>query len=269
MIQTPKNISPSSTSLSFLSKWQKIIDKESTYELQVLKAKNTWGKSNKTMDDVKSKLRQMSNNTSRCNYCEDSYSDEIEHIYPKDLYPEKTYVWDNYIYACGPCNGPKSNKFSLINSNNELIDITPPRIKPENYVYTRPPKLPAALINPRDEDPLHYLMLDIITTFYFVPTPNLTPFEEKKAKFTIEVLRLNEREYLVEARKQAYGNFISRIKEYKQAKIDSRSQNELDQMKSNLLRLNHITVWEEIKRSRNHIPEITNLFNSIPEVINW
>ena len=112
-------------------------------------------------------------------------------------------------------------------------------------------------------------MLDIITTFYFVPTPNLTPFEEKKAKFTIEVLRLNEREYLVEARKQAYGNFISRIKEYKQAKIDSRSQNELDQMKSNLLRLNHITVWEEIKRSRNHIPEITNLFNSIPEVINW
>jgi hypothetical protein len=36
-------------------------------------------------------------------------TDEAEHINPKDLYLERVFDWANYLYACGPCNGPKSN----------------------------------------------------------------------------------------------------------------------------------------------------------------
>ena len=46
-------------------------------------------------------------------YCEDSVGDEVEHHRPKNLYPDHTFLWDNYLYACGPCNGPKNNRFAV------------------------------------------------------------------------------------------------------------------------------------------------------------
>ncbi|MBX3729546.1 MAG: hypothetical protein KF858_10215 [Candidatus Sumerlaeia bacterium] len=37
-------------------------------------------------------------------YCEDSRATDIEHIRPKEHYPEVAFVWENYAYACNVCN---------------------------------------------------------------------------------------------------------------------------------------------------------------------
>lgn len=117
MIQLPTDITLSNRSLYWLREWQAAIDEKTTYAAQIVEAKAKWkSKRQRTsLKEVKEKLHQMCNATNRCVYCEDSYGDEIEHIYPKDIYPSKTFIWENYLYACGPCNGPKSNNFALIN----------------------------------------------------------------------------------------------------------------------------------------------------------
>jgi len=61
-------------------------------------------KGNAIFDKIKVQLTRMDSGASRCAYCEDSVSDEVEHIFPKDLYPGRCFDWDNYVYACGPCN---------------------------------------------------------------------------------------------------------------------------------------------------------------------
>ena len=269
MLQLPNNINLTPRSKGYLGRWQNDIDVETTYEAQISKAKKTWGKSNKTFDEIKDKLRLMSNSTRRCNYCEDSYSDEIEHIYPKDIYPEKTFIWENYLYACGPCNGPKNNQFALISGDGELYDITPPRPIPDDYVYSRPRLDQVALIDPRVENPFDFLELDIVGTFRFIPSIGINAQDNLRAKYTIEILRLNDREYLVEARKQAFVNFRARLNEYIQQRDNGATQNELDNLIKGIKDSNHQTVWHEMKRFRSYINPLNQLFNNALESLTW
>ncbi|CDX61047.1 HNH endonuclease domain protein [Mesorhizobium plurifarium] len=50
----------------------------------------------------------------KCAYCESKllhiHHGDVEHIYPKSLDPEKTFVWNNLTLACEICNQNKSNK---------------------------------------------------------------------------------------------------------------------------------------------------------------
>lgn len=63
--------------------------------------------------DIKAALVQETGGN--CAYCEGeilavSYGD-VEHILPKDLFPEKVLVWNNLTLACSRCNGSKSSKY--------------------------------------------------------------------------------------------------------------------------------------------------------------
>ena len=59
---------------------------------------------------IKRALRAETNK--KCAYCESIYSHvsfgDIEHITPKSVKPENTYVWENLTLACEICNGNKS-----------------------------------------------------------------------------------------------------------------------------------------------------------------
>lgn len=51
----------------------------------------------------------------KCMYCESkishTYYGDIEHIRPKDSFPELEFEWENLGYACARCNGFKSSKY--------------------------------------------------------------------------------------------------------------------------------------------------------------
>jgi len=56
-------------------------------------------------------------------YCEDSAAVEVEHHHPKAHYPELAFAWENYLYACGPCNRPKNSKFAIFSQTGKPVLI--------------------------------------------------------------------------------------------------------------------------------------------------
>lgn len=157
MIKLPQHISPSVSTLDSLRRYQVDIDAMSNFEERADKAGDLFTKRNKkgngTFDDIKECLTQMCSGARRCAYCEDSVADEVEHIYPKALYPSLCFDWDNYLYACGNCNGPKNNKFAVFRFNDgEFQEVNSPKGSPQ----TEPPGGECVLINPRKEDAMEF-----------------------------------------------------------------------------------------------------------------
>ena len=164
---------------------------------------------------VRETLAKMCVGSVRCAYCEDSLADEVEHIRPKNLFPEYTFVWDNYLFACGPCNGPKSNRYGVVNGT-----VVEEFIRNRNDDVVPPGAGVSGLIDPRTEDPFAFLEMDLggVTpdgtriegTFEILPLDGLLGADFARAEFTINVLGLN-REVIRAARKNAFGGFWARI----------------------------------------------------------
>jgi hypothetical protein len=93
-------------------------------QLAAAKFKQFNGTGSTTFQDVRHTLTLMRAGAKRCMYCEDSAADEVEHHRPKDLYPGHVFAWENYLYACGPCNGPKNNRFAVFAADGSLVDLT-------------------------------------------------------------------------------------------------------------------------------------------------
>jgi hypothetical protein len=190
----------------------------------------------------------------------------VEHIKPKHLYPSEVFVWENYLYACGPCNGPKNNKFAVFNpSTGAIMHITRQFV----VTATEPPIGDPVLIDPRREDPLHFFELDLRDTFQFVPAFGLSARERERAIYTRSVLRLNERDLLVQARRSAYGSYIARLKEYISEKMKDAPAQRLDLYIDGLRRMGHPTVWKEIQRQQDRIDDLSSLFQQAPEAMEW
>jgi hypothetical protein len=141
---------------------------------------------------------------------------------------------------------------------------------------TAPPAGEDVLINPRKENPLDFCMLDLKFTFKFVVIADKETREYEKAWYTYnEVLRLNEREFLREARKNAYGNYKARLYEYTNKKKNGSEQRELDNMIEGIKSESHPTVWKEMQR--HHVKgwlqqidqNLDTLFIQSPEAIEW
>jgi uncharacterized protein (TIGR02646 family) len=253
-----------------LEQLQKKIDQTTDYAKRVEAAKTAFSNQNKaenkTFKVVRETLTKMCSGARRCGYCEDSVADEVEHIKPKDLYPEVVFVWENYLYACGPCNGPKNNRFAVLNeTTGEFIEVTRKHGDP-----VKPPKKGnPALINPREENPSDSMALDLLGTFYFLPTAKEGSKEYTRADYTIRVLRLNDRDYLQAARGEAYGSYRARLSEYIEKRDKGSSEKELNALINALKHMQHPTVWQEMMKQSNLIPELQKLFKQAPEAFNW
>ena len=215
---------------------------------------------------VRSALTQMCQGARRCGYCEDSVADEVEHIKPKDLFPEEVFQWRNYLYACGQCNSPKNNKFAIFEAGaRRLIHL----IRDTSSQVVPPPFGDPVLINPRLEDPLDFLELDLVDTFYFSPRFRIVGEPRERALYTIEILRLNERDYLVQARENAFDSFHARLAEYAERKRAGAGDPELVRQVESLRRMHHQTVWREMVRQRAIIAGLRPLFETNPEALTW
>jgi hypothetical protein len=231
-------------------------------------------KGNPTFDKVKEKLSALCSGAERCAYCEDSKGDEVEHIYPKDLYPSRCFEWDNYLYACGPCNGPKNNQFAIFRDADGVFQAVQP---PKGQLAVEPPSGEAVLLNPRVEDPLNYCMLDLATTFKFVIIAPRGTKEYDRANYTFNtVLKLNDqREYLRKARKSAYGNYRARLLEYNHQKGQGATPEQLAVLQKGIRGEAHPTVWKEMQRYHSmglliHVDAALDaLFVASPEALTW
>jgi len=269
MIRLPNKSLPQ-TAQRQLRRWQREIDGIPGYVEQVAAAKKQFSARNKvgnqTFGSVKATLTTMCSGAQRCGYCEDSAADEVEHIKPKDLYPEVVFVWENYLYSCGPCNGPKNNQFAVFShETGNKTDVTRKRGTP-----VVPPEVgDPVLFNPRQEDALQYMELDLLGTFLFLPLYGLAPKEYQRAQYTIEVLRLNERELLLRARKEAYGSYKARLSEYITERDKGATQARLNKLIKAVQTMQHPTVWKEMQRQQALIPELKKLFAKAPEALIW
>lgn len=270
MIQLQKLSLPSSTQKQ-LSTYQTKVNQAANYAEQVKNAKKLFKsyntKRNKTFQIVRKTLAQICSGACRCCYCEDSCADEVEHFRPKDLYPECVFVWENYLYACGPCNSTKSNKFEVIDEMGCFIDVQRPRNSP---VVLPPKPGKPVLIDPRQENPLDYMKLDLMGTFYFVPIEKEGTQDFYRADYTIKTLGLNDRDVLVKARESAFDSYTGCLYRYaeKQAN-DTTSPKELQRLKESLQTMHHPTVWAEMKRQQTLHQELKTLFAKVPKSLEW
>lgn len=270
MIQLPE-VNLSESALAALDGYQKEIDKKETYSEQVSEASRIWPSRsrNKPFREVRQALSKMCSGPHRCGYCEDSMGDEIEHIWPKSFYPDRTFIWENLMYACGPCNGPKNNRFAIFPEGQPISKLEELE-RPNEAPINPPPAGRPVLIDPRTENPLEYLWLDIQDSFAFTPFSDDEESEAwKRARYTIDILKLNTRDALVEARKNAFFNYRARLKEYLIERNHGAPQGSLDDLQNNLQGEHHRTVWKEMQRQHTGIDELADLFEKVPEALNW
>jgi len=252
-----------------LTRWQQDIDDAATYTQRVALAKSKFSSRNttrnKTFQEVRAALTKMCSGNRRCSYCEDSVADEVEHIRPKDLYPEQVFVWENYCYACGRCNGPKSNHFAVFpTAVGAAVNVTRPR----NGPVTPPVAGEPALIDPRIENPMDLLFVDLAGTFQYLPNVDLVSRDQQKAEYTIELLRLN-RDILIRGRRTARIAFEDILARYIEKRDANAPQEELDRRVATVRELYHRTVWFEMIRQRPHYADLELLFDQAPEALEW
>lgn len=245
---------------------QSRIDSLPTYAERVAAAKVVFSAQNRaqnaTFGSIRKTLGDACGGAHRCMYCEDSAADQIDHFRPKSFYPELVFSWMNYLYACGACNLRKQHRFSVLSANTAaVVEIVRRRGDP----VVEPEVGSSVLLDPRTDDPLEYLVLDLLGTFQFTPRYPKGTYAHVRAEYTIDVLKLNDRDWLLEARLEAYGSYRARLREYASARGSPRAQ-ELIQA---LMRCGQPTVWAEMKRNSGVIRELKELFDEAPEARYW
>ena len=105
-----------------------------------------------------------------CAYCEELCRGEVDHFRPKIRYPDLVYSWSNWLFACHDCNHAKLDKWP-----------------PAGYVD------PCA--RSRTAHPERFFTYDTLTG-EILPKEDLSPGRYRKARQTIDDLRLNEWHHL-------------------------------------------------------------------------
>lgn len=269
MIQLPDVPLPEETRAQ-LAQYQREIDGLPEYAARVERAQERFKslnrKGNPAFDSVKAALTRMCVGARRCAYCEDSVADEVEHIRPKAFYPELAFAWMNYLYACGPCNGPKNSRFAIFaEGTGALTSVARPKGAP---VVPPAPGRPV-LIDPRVEDPAEFMELDLRDTFWFVERSKPGTIEYERAKYTIRTLQLNIRDYLPRARRSAYLDYRAHLSQYVHDRGRGLAQEHLLRLAQEIQARQHPTVWREMKRQHARIPELKELFEVAPEALSW
>ncbi|MEZ4363860.1 MAG: hypothetical protein R3B48_27040 [Kofleriaceae bacterium] len=253
-----------------LQAYQSRIDALPTYAERVKSAAEEFRRANTSTNEVfreiKRTLEEMTTPSARCMYCEDSLANEIEHYRPKGLYPESTFDWLNYLYACGSCNRNKGGRFALFAANTgEVTDVT----RKINMPIEPPIVGDPLLLDPRFDDAARLLRLDLIDTFFFVPLPRPGDSDFLRAKYTIDTLKLNGRDALVAQRREYFHNYVARVEAYEGARERDASPAELESRKQQIQHMGHPTVWLEMRRQHGLHPRLEKLFARTPEALDW
>lgn len=282
--------------LNHLKKLQDEINALPTYKQQVKQAKLLWQQKKKSnaqkaaFNRVEKELQKIAiGEALYCNYCEANVGSNIEHIYPRGFYPNKTFVWENYLWTCKECNGKhKVSQFQIFENPNSSKTLN----LVKNYHFTPPPNEDAVFINPRIDNPMDYFSLDLNSGLFLIKSTVTTSRAYKRAAYTLKTLQLNERKGLVKNRQEAYQKYMQLLQQYlaiQQANTLSAIETNqiaipnhwqvysLDGIKSKLsislqkklINQAHPTVWKEMQQQADQIPALKVLFDQIPAALDW
>ncbi len=249
-----------------LRAYQTEVLKKGTFEEQKAEAKRLWKnknrKENKVFNEVRNSLKKMAPIGGCCMYCESNTGSQIEHFRPKSRFPECAFEWENFLPACGECNLGKSSSFRVyINETNYWYDVPANGIPPDMRF-----RMPA-LMNPRHEDPMDILGLELSGTFLYYSRYPKGTVEYERAHYTVELLGLNKNEILRLMRGNAYHAYISHLERYVRKADQPDMQSKTKRV---ILNIPQATVWWEMKRqSQNRHHELNSLFQKVPEAKLW
>lgn len=278
------------TENTILNDLQNKVNQEGSFVLRVSKAQSLWdSKGNtagkKSFEAIRKHLFDLCVFDGICNYCEQSEANDIEHIHPKSFFPEFTFVWDNYLLACKQCNSAyKLDQCYVIDNQDELFQVLR---KSEPLYKTH------AFINPRSEDPNKFMILNL-KTFKFLELPDLSKKDSNRVKATLEILALNERDTLIEARKSAAIFYYQRMDLLVKI-INSNTKEAIEELltpydncldtslnldelkdsiktgfKKQISTWQHPSVWYSIKLVESKINDKWKIiFHHIPDALNW
>lgn len=250
-----------------LASFQAEVNQAPTYAERVGAAKKQWDSKRKQalFTTIRELLQAMCPGNARCMFCEDSAATEIEHFRPKSLYPELVFEWANFLYACGECNGPgeKGTRLEIRRPDGGIVELGRAKSKPA----LPPEEGEPLLINPRYEDPLDLIELDLSTGF--LSPRRSAGFAHDRAVHTIGALGLNEREHLVVARRNTYVAAKALLEEIGSRLSGGAPPDDIERRKTAILRHTHRTVWEEMKRQRTRYSELRELFEKAPAAAAW
>jgi uncharacterized protein (TIGR02646 family) len=116
----------------------------------------------------------------KCAYCEQVAAKDIEHFWPKTLYPARMFDWDNFLRACKNCNNAKRDRFPIDDQDKNL------------------------LLNPREDEPLDHFVWNGRTG-----AAGVVPDQSRAARgrATIDLFQLNQ-EPIREERRLKYLNVL-------------------------------------------------------------
>lgn len=273
-----------------LADLQKDVNTQLGFNEKVDAAKQLWktkgGAQNKhAFDKIKTELKSLCSFHGTCCYCEQNEATDIEHIYPKSFFPEYAFHWENYLLACGTCNTHfKLDRIHVLDEKNNISKV--PR-------GTIPSSKKIAFINPRIENPFKFMILSF-PSYKFELVPSQSKSDANKASSTIEILELNTRDVLIEARRRTaryYYERLERLSKIIEAKdvfalkellnpIDDRFDLELplaeikqsitESFKQEIQTHQHPSVWESIKFIQSKFDsKWKSLFDKVPEALEW
>jgi uncharacterized protein (TIGR02646 family) len=116
-------------------------------------------------------LKQMAGKTERCMYCSDSRGADIEHIWPKERFPERMFRWPNMLLCCTECGRFKGDRLEVEGDRPVFVD-------------------------PTSDDPWEFLDFDPITGNITAKFDKHAGQWSAKGTQTVEILRLDRREAL-------------------------------------------------------------------------
>ena len=128
------------------------------------------------LKDVRDTLDNMFHG--KCCYCEKILAKDIEHFYPKTLYPQKMFEWENLLRACKDCNFEKLDE------------------DPED---PKDPNGQRSLLDPTVDRPEDYLSWDLLTG---MPVPK-SQAPNHRGERTVQVCDLRNQKFNEERRKKA------------------------------------------------------------------
>lgn len=247
--------------LEFTRELEAIVD----FRGSVVRAEDLWHlkntKSNRVMGPVRDACwRARPGARKLCRWCERSEADEIDHVAPRRHFPTQTFRWSNFVPSCGPCNTRKSDRTAILLDGR--LSVIHRREPP-----SPPPSGPLALISPRTEDPLTFLELDLQTGLYGAAL-EVTAHEQERAQYTIEILGLNRRADLVDARKEAIRS-VRRMLDSTLAGRIRGDESLVREARDSIQRMHFPAVWESMRRQRQWYDWLRDFFDALPDALSW